>query len=98
MAPQKCKWQRTPLTVPLWRACRTKTMPPNAPKLCKLLDLSRNQRYLKFECRASFLAPKSSPQKRAQKCNLQKKKLKVPLWRACRTKTMPPNAPKLGKL
>jgi hypothetical protein len=36
MALQKWKSQKTQLFDPFWRACRTKTMPPNAPKLGKL--------------------------------------------------------------
>jgi hypothetical protein len=65
MAPQKLKLQKIPLFDPFWCACQTKTMPPNAPKLDKLRDLARNQRFLKSERRASFLPPTSSPQKRA---------------------------------
>ena len=63
MAPQKWHLQKAPLKVPIWRACRSKTRPPDAPKLGKLWDRTGNERYLKFECCAYFLAPTSSPQK-----------------------------------
>jgi hypothetical protein len=59
----KMKFAKLPLFDPFWRAYRTETMPPDAPKLGKLGDLVWNHQYLESKLHASFLASTSLPPK-----------------------------------